>query len=615
MKKKHKKLLVRIILSAVLFGVIALTVKLLNLKPIMAVLLYLAPYLVAGYDVLLKAVNNIKNGQIFDENFLMCIATVGAFCIGEYPEAVFVMVLYQAGELFQSIAVGKSRKSISALMNIKPEEARILREGEEIITSPEEVSVGEILIVRAGEKIPLDGIIVEGEGELDTSALTGESLPRSVSVGDKVTGGCINLNGTLKIEAMVTYSESTVSKILELVEQSSAVKSKTDRFITRFASYYTPAVCICAMLLFLVPSLVTGEWSQWLGRALVFLVISCPCALVISVPLSYFGGLGAASKNGILIKGACYLEALAETECVVFDKTGTLTKGSFKVCEEKCLDERLYGVAATLEADSNHPVAKAVYEYCAAKCGEIPKFDSKTEKAGMGILAINDGKEFFAGNARLVRSLGINTEEINSGGSIVYVGDNERLYGYFTVKDEIKESSANGIKALKRLGVKQTVMLSGDRKESVNEIASELSLDTAIGELMPADKVGELEKILALSPKGKTVAYVGDGINDAPVLTRADIGISMGAMGSDAAIEAADVVLMDDDPKKVADAVKIAKKTKSIVIQNIVFALGVKILFMVLGALDIAGLWLAVFADVGVSVIAILNAMRTLKIK
>lgn len=615
MKKKHKKLLVRIILSAVLFGVIALTVKLLNLKPIMVVLLYLAPYLVAGYDVLLKAVNNIKNGQIFDENFLMCIATVGAFCIGEYPEAVFVMVLYQAGELFQSIAVGKSRKSISALMNIKPEEARILREGEEIITSPEEVSVGEILIVRAGEKIPLDGIIVEGEGELDTSALTGESLPRSVSVGDKVTGGCINLNGTLKIEATVTYSESTVSKILELVEQSSAVKSKTDRFITRFASYYTPAVCICALLLFLVPSLVTGEWSQWLGRALVFLVISCPCALVISVPLSYFGGLGAASKNGILIKGACYLEALAETECVVFDKTGTLTKGSFKVCEEKCLDERLYGVAATLEADSNHPVAKAVYEYCVTKCGEIPKFDSKTEKAGMGILAINDGKEFFAGNARLVRSLGINTKEINSGGSIVYVGDNERLYGYFTVKDEIKESSANGIKALKQLGVKQTVMLSGDRKESVNEIASELSLDTAIGELMPADKVGELEKILALSPKGKTVAYVGDGINDAPVLTRADIGISMGAIGSDAAIEAADVVLMDDDPKKVADAVKIAKKTKSIVIQNIVFALGVKILFMVLGALDIAGLWLAVFADVGVSVIAILNAMRTLKIK
>ena len=573
----------------------------------------MVPYGIAGYDVILKALRNIIRGQVFDENFLMCIATVGALAIQEFPEAVFVMLFYQIGELFQSIAVGKSRKSISALMDIKPSEARVIRNGAEVIVDPEDLEVGEIIVVRAGEKIATDGVVVDGECELNCMALTGESAPRYAKTGDNVSSGCINLSGNLKIKVLTKYEDSTVSKILELVENASSVKSKTDRFITRFARYYTPFVVICAFLLFLIPTLITGNFSEWLGRALVFLVISCPCALVISVPLSYFGGIGAASKRGILIKGAIYLEGLAEVCTVVFDKTGTLTKGQFEVTDEAMYDEELYEVATALEGTSNHPVAKAVHRHCALKAEKAFVFEKVSEQAGKGIVGCKDGKRYFAGNSKLLTEFKINTEEINTVGTVIYVGKENKLLGYFIIKDEIKENSKTAIERLKQYGVKECIMLSGDRKECATEIANELSLNRAVAELMPSDKVAELENIIEKS--AKKVAYVGDGINDAPVIGRADIGIAMGALGSDAAIEAADIVLMDDDPVKVADAIRIAKATKRIVIQNIVFALGVKLAFMLLGAFDIAGLWLAVFADVGVSVIAILNSMRTLKLK
>lgn len=615
MKRKQKKLLIRIGISAALFIAAVIISETLDVKIWLSLAMFFLPYFISGYDVILSALRNIVRGQIFDENFLMCIATVGAFAIGEYPEAVFVMLFYQIGELFQSIAVGKSRRSISALMDIKPDQARVLRNGQEITVSPDEVGIGEAVIVRAGEKIPLDGTVISGTSELNCMALTGESAPKYIEKGMTVTGGCINLSGILKIEVSSKYEDSTVSRILELVENAASVKSKTDKLITRFARYYTPFVVISAFLLVLIPTLITGDFADWLGRALVFLVISCPCALVISVPLSYFGGIGAASKKGILVKGALYLEALAEAETVVFDKTGTLTKGVFEVSEVKCFnnEEKLFAVAAALEANSNHPVAKAVYEYSSSKACVNPKLREITEKAGYGVVGLLEGKKYFAGNIRLLNEFKIKTEEIKSDLAVVYVGSEDGLIGYFVVKDELKDSSREAIKALKSLGISQTVMLSGDREECVSEIAKKLSLDKAVGELMPDSKIAELEKIICGARKGKKVVYVGDGINDAPVISRADVGISMGALGSDAAIEAADVVLMDDNPQKVAEAIGLAKKTKRIVIENIVFALGVKLAFMVLGAMNIAGLWLAVFADVGVSVIAILNAMRTLK--
>ena len=617
MKKKHKKLLARIVSATVLYVAAAIVLRLAVIPRTIELLVYLVPYFIVGYDVLLKAARNIRRGRVFDENFLMCIATVGAFIIGEYLEAVFVMLFYQVGELFQSIAVGKSRGSIASLMDIKPDEARVVRNGEEISVAPEEVEVGEYVLVRAGERIPLDGVIEDGRAELDCKALTGESIPHYVECGDRVTGGCIDINGTLKIKATSRYEDSTVSKILELVENASSMKAKTDRFITRFASYYTPFVVISALLLFLIPSFITGDFSEWLGRSLIFLVISCPCALVISVPLSYFGGIGASSKNGILIKGAVYLEALADVSCVVFDKTGTLTNGCFKVNEEKAFydDIEIYKIAYSVERESNHPVARAICQYCEGKTHGAYELSEVNESIGMGVSARINGKRCFVGNERMLKAQNMEFSPIKKNGNVVYVGVEGQVIGYFVVSDEVKTEARKSIDELRKLGVKKTVMLSGDKRECVSEVAGALNIDQAIGELMPDGKVSQLEKLLSDMLNGERLAYVGDGINDAPVLGRADVGISMGAIGSDVAIEAADVVIMDDDPMKIAGAVKIAKATKRIVIENIVFALGVKFAFMLLGALDMANLWAAVFADVGVSVIAILNSMRTLSLK
>lgn len=618
MKRKHKRLLKRISSSLLLFVTACIVTSLVKMPAPFKVAIFLIPYLVAGYDVILSAMNNIRCGHVFDENFLMCIATFGAFAIAEYPEAVFVMIFYQIGELFQSIAVGKSRKAISALVEIQPKEARVIRNGAEVTVDPDEVEIGETIVVRAGEKIPLDGTVIDGATEVNTMALTGESLPKELFVGMKAISGSVNLTGTVKIEVTSKYEDSTVARILDLVENASASKSKTDRFITRFARAYTPAVVVSALLLFLIPSLITGAFSEWLGRALIFLVISCPCALVISVPLSYFGGLGAASKRGILIKGASYLEALADTETAVFDKTGTLTKGSFAVCEAVVLGEssreELISVAASVEENSNHPIARAVYSYCASE-GEYAKANDVKEHSGMGVTARVNGVSVAAGNEKLMKTLGASVTAVKTSGSVIYVCREKELIGYFTVKDEIKPSSVDAIKTLEKQGVKKKVMLTGDREESAGEIAESVGLDGYYASLMPKDKLEKLEELLSeKSSKGKLI-YVGDGINDAPVLMRADVGIAMGAMGADAAIEAADVVLMDDEPMRIADAVRIAKATKRIVIENIAFALGVKLFFMILGAFGVANLWEAVFADVGVSVIAILNAMRTLKLK
>ncbi len=620
MKRKHKKLLIRIIVSVVMFVTACIVTSVIKMPIPLKLAIFMIPYLTAGYDVLIKAASNIRYGRLLDENFLMCIATVGALIISEYPEAVFVMIFYQVGELFQSIAVGKSRQAISSLVEVCPDEARVLREGKETIVSPEEVRIGETIIVRAGEKIALDGIVTEGETSVNNMALTGESLPQELSVGMKAISGCINLTGTIKVEVTARYEDSTVAKILDLVENASAAKAKTDKFITRFARVYTPAVVIGALLLFIIPSLITGDYSEWLGRALIFLVISCPCALVISVPLSYFGGLGAASKKGILIKGANYLEALAETSVTVFDKTGTLTKGEFAVCETVLAEstkEELLKVSASVEKNSNHPIARAVYSYCVKELDGvgISAAIDVSEHSGMGVTAVIDGKTVAAGNIKLMEKLGISAEPVATSGSVIYVGRDGKLLGHFVVKDEIKPSSADAVGALKKLGVDKTIMLTGDREESAKEIAKNVGLDGYYSSLMPADKVEKLEELLSGERgKGKLI-YVGDGINDAPVLMRADVGIAMGAMGADAAIEAADVVLMDDDPNKIAEALRIAKATKRIVIENIVFALGIKVFFMILGALGVANLWEAAFADVGVSVIAIFNAMRTLKIK
>ncbi len=623
MQRKHKKQLFRIIASAVIFFTLLVLGFFVEINRYVQLALFIAPYLIAGYDVVLKAISNLFSGRILDENFLMFIATVGAFGLGEYHDAVFVMIFYQTGELFQSIAVGKSRKSIASMMDMKPESARVLRDGEPVIVNPDDVNIDEIIVVRPGERIPLDGDIIYGESELDCKALTGESVPQFAGVGSSVYSGSVNLSGILGIQVTSEYKNSTVAKILDLVENASSAKSRTDRFITRFVHVYTPCVVLFAFLLFLIPSLITHELSVWLGRALIFLLISCPCALVISVPLSYFGGLGAASKKGILIKGALHLESLAEVEKVVFDKTGTLTKGEFEVSEVVSADGnekkahalKMLLISAALEGNSNHPVARAVYKYCidVLKVKESSNVKALTEIPGAGVTAKYRGETAYVGNIRLMELAHIEVPRPKSSGSVIYAASNGEYLGYFIVKDAIKESSVEALAALKKLGISETVMLSGDREETAKEVAKKLGIDSYKAELLPENKVTLLEELILDIKKGKKLAYVGDGINDAPVLTRADVGIAMGALGSDAAIEAADVVLMDDEPMKIVVAVKIAKKTKRIVMQNIIFALTVKALFMVLGAFGIAPLWTAVFADVGVAVLAILNAMRTMK--
>lgn len=606
-------MLIRIIIS----GVLLVAASLLPLKGVLRLAAFIVPYAVIGWDVLWKAVRNIAHGQVFDENFLMAIATVGAFGTADYAEASAVMLFYQVGELFQSCAVGKSRKSIASLMDIRPDYANIEKDGGLVQVDPEEVSVGDIIVVKAGEKIPLDGVVVEGSSTLDTAALTGESLPRSVSVGADVISGCINQSGLLKVRVSKEFGQSTVSKILDLVENSASKKAKAENFITRFAKYYTPVVVIAAALLAVIPPLVLGGgWADWIHRALIFLVISCPCALVISVPLSFFGGIGGASKSGILVKGGNYLEALANSEIVVFDKTGTLTKGVFRVTSvhgEDFPEDRLVELAAHAESYSTHPIARSVAE---AYKGEVDsaRISESNEIPGHGVRAVIDGIEVCAGNDKLMEQIGVKWHKCHNTGTTVHVAVDGKYAGHLVISDEIKETSAAAIKSLKEKGVKKTVMLTGDAKEVGEDVAEKLGLDLVYTELLPADKVDRVEELLAQkSEKGK-LAFVGDGINDAPVLSRADIGIAMGAMGSDAAIEAADIVLMDDNPEKIATAIDIARKTVRIVYQNIVFALTVKLAILILGALGLAGMWAAVFADVGVSVLAILNAMRASRI-
>jgi Cd2+/Zn2+-exporting ATPase len=616
MSKKQKNILIRIIAAGVLLVIAALLP--LEEKSLARLAVFLVPYGIIGWDVLWKAIRNIKNGQVFDENFLMAVATIGALAVGEYPEAAAVMLFYQTGELFQSVAVGKSRKNIASLMDIRPDHANIESDGQLIEADPEEIEKGQIIVVKAGERIPLDGIVTDGSSSVDTSALTGESVPRTVRKGDNVISGCINQSGTLKVEVTKEYEDSTVSKILDLVENSASKKAKAENFITKFAKYYTPAVVVSALILAVIPPLVTGgQWAMWIHRALIFLVISCPCALVISVPLSFFGGIGGASKKGILIKGGNYLEVLANAEIVVFDKTGTLTKGVFEVNEihPNGIDEdKLLELAAYAESYSDHPIARSIsVKY--GKETDRSRISSNEEISGHGIKAVIDGREICAGNSKLMDDIGVETIPCDKAGTKVHISDNGKYAGHIVIADRVKDTSRSAIMRLKERGVKQTVMLTGDSSSAAEAAMKELGLDKAYSELLPADKVDKVEKLLSEKSEKGTLAFVGDGINDAPVLSRADVGIAMGSMGSDAAIEAADIVLMDDDPAKIALAMDISKRTLRIVYQNIIFALGVKIIVLLLGALGIANMWLAVFADVGVSVIAILNAMRAMRIK
>ena len=577
---------------------------------------FLIPYLVIGWDVLWRAVRNIAHGQIFDENFLMAIATVGALCIGEYAESVFVMLFYQVGELFQSYAVGRSRQSIAELMEIRPDYANVERDGTVEQVDPDEVAVGETIVIKAGERVPLDGVVLEGRSDLDTAALTGESLPREAQSGDDVISGCVNLTGLLKVRVTRAFEESTVSKILDLVENAGSKKAKAENFITKFARYYTPTVVLAAVALALLPPLVGAVgWSESLHRALIFLVISCPCALVISVPLSFFGGIGGASKAGVLVKGGAYLEVLARAQIVVFDKTGTLTKGVFNVTAvhpEQCGEDRLLELAALAESWSEHPISRSLRE-AYGKEVDASRVTDVEERAGRGVHAKVDGQEIWVGNDKLMDAIGVSWHPCHRVGTTVHVAAKGEYLGHIVISDEVKEDAAQAVADLKALGVAKTVMLTGDAKAVGESVAAQLGLDEVHTQLLPADKVEQVEALLS-EKKGKgCLAFVGDGINDAPVLSRADIGIAMGGLGSDAAIEAADVVLMDDKPSKIAVAIRIAQKTLVIVRQNIVFALGVKALVLVLGAVGEANLWEAVFADVGVSVIAILNAMRAMK--
>ena len=610
MTKRQKRTLVRIILS----GVLLVVAYLLPLEGWWKLPAFAVPYLLVGCDVLWGAVRNIGHGQIFDENFLMSIATIGAFALQEFPEAVFVMLFYQVGELFQSYAVGKSRQSISRLMDICPDYANVRRDGELVQVEPDEVQIGDIIVVKPGEKVPLDGVVVSGSSSLDTAALTGESLPRSIAEGDDVISGCVNLEGLLEVRVTKEFGQSTVSKILELVENSASKKAKTENFITKFARLYTPCVVIAAVLLAVLPPLVLGlDWGEWIERALIFLVISCPCALVISVPLSFFGGIGGASRSGILIKGGNYFEVLAKAETVVFDKTGTLTKGVFKVTAvhpENCTKEELVETAALAESYSDHPIARSVKE-AYGKAAEQGRVADVKELAGRGISAVIDGRTVFAGNDKLMSEAGVTCHACHKVGTAVHVAAEGVYLGHIVISDEVKEDSKTAVELLKAAGVNKTVMLTGDETAVGEAVAKELGLDEAYTKLLPADKVERVEALLSERRNG-SLLFVGDGINDAPVLSRADVGVAMGGMGSDAAIEAADVVLMDDKPSKIAAAVKIAKKTMRIVRQNIVFALAVKFVVLTLGALGLANMWAAVFADVGVSVLAVLNAMRTM---
>jgi len=578
---------------------------------------------VIGYDIVYKAVRNISHGQVFDENFLMMVATFGAFGVKEYSEAVAVMLFYQVGELFQNYAVGKSRQSISDMMNICPEYANIEEDGVLTQVDPDDVEVGTIIVVKPGERIPLDGIVTEGTSMIDTAALTGESVPRRATVGDEIISGCVNGSSTIKVKVTKAFEDSTVARILELVENASSKKAKVENFITRFAKYYTPVVTIGAVILAILPPLILGGgWADWIQRACIFLVISCPCALVISVPLGFFGGIGASSKIGILVKGSNYLEAVAEMTTIVFDKTGTLTKGEFKVSEvQPSADknntigkEELLEIAAYGEGYSNHPIANSIRE-AYGKTLSMERVTDTEEIAGHGIHTFIDGREVYLGNAKLMDAQNIAYTENKTAGTVVYVACNNVFAGSIVISDTVKEGSKDAIRDMKQVGVKKTVMLTGDRQAAADAVAAELGIDEVHAELLPADKVGQVEKLLGAQNEKERLAFVGDGINDAPVLTRADIGIAMGSMGSDAAIEAADIVLMDDDIRKIASLVKIARKTLGIVKQNIVFALAVKALVLLLGALGMANMWEAVFADVGVSVIAILNSMRTLNTK
>ena len=619
MSSKQKKTLTRIIVPFVIFVPLFVLEHLgvFDKLPNEWILggIYLVPYIIIGYDIIIKAARNISHGQVFDENFLMMIATFGAFGVKEFEEAVAVMLFYQVGELFQGYAVGKSRQSISEMMDICPEYANIEENGELKQVDPDDVEIGSIIVIKPGEKVPLDGVIIEGNSMLDTAALTGESVPRSAKAGDEIVSGCVNGSGTLKVKTTKAFEDSTVAKILELVENASSKKARVENFITRFAKYYTPVVTIAAVIIAIIPSIITGNWGDWITRACIFLVISCPCALVISVPLGFFSGIGSASRIGVLVKGSNFLEAVAEVTTIVMDKTGTLTKGEFKVSEivaSGISEERLLEIAAYGESFSTHPIAASIKEAYDNKI-DTDRIKDVKEISGHGVELLLDGKETLVGNGKLLKSHNNSYEEHKSGGTVVYVAYDNTFVGAIVISDTIKDGAKEAVADMKKVGVKNVVMLTGDRQKAAEEVAGELGIDTVYSELLPSDKVQKVEELLASKTGKEKVAFVGDGINDAPVLTRADVGIAMGSMGSDAAIEAADIVLMDDDVRKIASTVKIARKTLGVVKQNIVFALGVKLIVLILGALGVANMWEAVFADVGVSVIAILNSMRVLK--
>ncbi|KAF5067048.1 Cadmium, zinc and cobalt-transporting ATPase [anaerobic digester metagenome] len=619
MNKKQKKMLARILVTAVLIVILGQ----LNVTGYARLALYLIPYLVVGYDILLKALKGIRNKQVFDENFLMAVATVGAIVLGEYTEGVAVMLFYQIGELFQSYAVGKSRKNISQLMDIRPDYANI--EGEHGLeqVDPDEVEIGTVIVVQPGEKIPIDGVVEEGNATLNTSALTGESLPREVRVGDAVISGCINMTGVLKIRTTKAFGESTVSKILDLVENANSKKSQSERFISRFARYYTPAVCYGALALAVVPPVIqmlmggTAQWGLWIYRALTFLVISCPCALVISIPLSFFAGIGGASRAGVLIKGSNYLETLAQTKYVVFDKTGTLTRGVFEVVgihHSQMENERLLEYAALAESYSSHPISRSLKEAC-GKTIDRSRVTNVEEISGNGVTAKVDGVSVAVGNDKLMHKIGLTAISCHQVGTVVHVAVDGIYAGHILISDVAKPTSAQAIRELQKVGVKKTVMLTGDADRVAQQVARELGVDEVHSELLPADKVDKIEALLAKKGDKEKLAFVGDGINDAPVLSRADIGVAMGALGSDAAIEAADIVLMDDDPMKMVSAIRIARKCMRIVYENIYLAIGIKMVCLLLGAVGLANMWVAIFADVGVMVLAVLNAIRALLVK
>ena len=619
MNKKQKKMLIRIIIAAVLIVVFSL----LPAEGYLRFVLFMIPYLVIGYDILKKAFKGILNKQVFDENFLMAVATVGAILLGDYSEGVAVMLFYQIGELFQSYAVGKSRRNISELMDIRPDYANIEKDGTLEQVDPDEVEIGTIIVVQPGEKVPIDGVITEGTSTLNTSALTGESLPRDAKAGDEVISGCINMTGLLKIRTTKEFGESTVSKILELVENSSSRKSKSENFISKFAKYYTPAVCYGALALALIPPIVLlimgkpAMWGDWIYRALTFLVISCPCALVISIPLSFFAGIGGASNQGILVKGSNYLETLAQTKYVVFDKTGTMTQGVFEVSgihHNEMPDEKLLEYAALAECSSSHPISKSLQK-AYGKPIDRNRVTDIEEISGNGVIAKVDGVSVAAGNTKLMNRLGIAYQDCHHVGTVVHIAIDGKYAGHILISDIIKPHAKEAIAELKKAGISKTVMLTGDSKRVADQVAEELGIQEVYSELLPADKVSRVEELLNQKSEKDKLAFVGDGINDAPVLSRADIGIAMGALGSDAAIEAADIVLMDDDPLKISKAIKIARKCIRIVYENIYFAIGIKVLCLILGALGIANMWMAIFADVGVMIIAVLNAIRTLFVK